>query len=222
VYSYNRITECKPKSIERRGTIYRNEGQNRMKDRSKQLQARKKAIQEDILRYGGDILNSSAMQRAFTQKHHTLSTVGAHSMRVATRSLAICHALKKLHIQTDIPSVVTGSLCHDLGILGRDEKYRSSRECSRQHPLDSVEIANALTGGVTDKTADIISRHMWPVGKAKPPNSLEAAIVSAADKIATVEDFVKEYEEKRPGLRGVVREIRVNKKEGATWNRKKK
>ena len=184
-------------------------------------QSRREAMHEDLMLYGGKILNSEEMQRAFTQKHHTLSSVGAHTMRVAMTSLAICYALKKLHIKTDISSVVTGSLCHDLGILGRNEKYHSSGECSRQHPLDSVEIANKLTGGLSDKEADIIARHMWPVGKSKPPNSLEGAIVSAADKVAAVEDFVEGYGEKRPGIRGVIREIRNRGKESTEWNSKK-
>ena len=192
-----------------------------MSSKSIRKQSRREAMHEDLMLYGGKILNSEEMQRAFTQKHHTLSSVGAHTMRVAMTSLAICYALKKLHIKTDISSVVTGSLCHDLGILGRNEKYHSSGECSRQHPLDSVEIANKLTGGLSDKEADIIARHMWPVGKSKPPNSLEGAIVSAADKVAAVEDFVEGYEEKRPGIKGVIREIRNRGKESTEWKSKK-
>ena len=192
-----------------------------MNSKSIRKQSRREAMHEDLMLYGGKILNSEEMQRAFTQKHHTLSSVGAHTMRVAMTSLAICYALKKLHIKTDISSVVTGSLCHDLGILGRNEKYHSSGECSRQHPLDSVEIANKLTGGLSDKEADIIARHMWPVGKSKPPNSLEGAIVSAADKVAAVEDFVEGYEEKRPGIKGVIREIRNRRKESTEWKSKK-
>ncbi len=192
-----------------------------MNSKSIRKQSRREAMHEDLMLYGGKILNSEEMQRAFTQKHHTLSSVGAHTMRVAMTSLAICYALKKLHIKTDISSVVTGSLCHDLGILGRNEKYHSSGECSRQHPLDSVEIASKLTGGLSDKEADIIARHMWPVGKSKPPNSLEGAIVSAADKVAAVEDFVEGYEEKRPGIKGVIREIRNRGKESTEWKSKK-
>ena len=192
-----------------------------MNSKSIRKQSRREAMHEDLMLYGGKILNSEEMQRAFTQKHHTLSSVGAHTMRVAMTSLAICYALKKLHIKTDISSVVTGSLCHDLGILGRNEKYHSSGECSRQHPLDSVEIASKLTGGLSDKEANIIARHMWPVGKSKPPNSLEGAIVSAADKVAAVEDFVEGYEEKRPGIKGVIREIRNRGKESTEWKSKK-
>ena len=87
--------------------------------------------------------------------------------------------------------------------------------------MDSVEIANKLTGGLSDKEADIIARHMWPVGKSKPPNSLEGAIVSAADKVAAVKDFVEGYEEKRPEIRGVIREIRSRGKESTEWKSKK-
>ena len=173
---------------------------------------RKVKIQRDILRYGSEILDSDEMQEAFKQKHHTLSTVGEHSLRVARTSLAICYALRKLRVPTDIPAVVAGSLCHDLGILGRNEKYDSNKECSRLHPGDSVEVAQKLVNDLPEKTTDIISRHMWPAGQSKPPNSLEATIVSAADKIAAVGDFVKGYEEKRPGIKGVIQELADRKK----------
>ena len=182
----------------------------RRKDRRER---KKEKIQFALLRYGSEILNSEEMRHAYRQKHHTLSTVGEHTLRVALTSLAICYMLSRLHIRTDIRAVVTGSLCHDLGILGRAEKFDSRKQCSRQHPLESVAVASRLIGELPAKTTDIISRHMWPAGRSKPPNSLEAAIVSTADKIAAVEDFVEGYEEKRPGLRGVVREIANQNKE---------
>ena len=180
--------------------------------RQEKRRRKEEQIREDLALYGSGILDSEEMRHAFGQKHHTLSTVGKHSLRVARTSLAICYALRRLNIPTDLPSVVTGSLCHDLGILGRDEKYASMKECSRQHPADSVELANRLVGELPEKTEDIISHHMWPVGGIRPPRSLEAAIVNAADKIAAVGDFVEGYEEQRPGVMGVVREL-VKKKE---------
>ena len=183
------------------------------KKRRRELRGGKEEqIRKDLALYGSGILDSEEMRHAFGQKHHTLSTVGEHSLRVARTSLAICYALRRLNISTDLPSVVTGSLCHDLGILGRDEKYSSMKECSRQHPADSVELAGRLVGELPEKTEDIISHHMWPVGGSDPPHSLEAAIVSASDKIAAVGDFVEGYKEKRPGVRGVVRELANRKK----------
>ena len=100
-----------------------------MRYRKKQRPERRERVREELERFGREILDSEEMQRAFAQKHHTLSTVGEHTMRVAEKSLSMCHALRRLHIQTDIPAVVKGSLCHDLGILGRNEKYSSAGVC---------------------------------------------------------------------------------------------
>ena len=72
---------------------------------SKKKEARREELRKELERYGNEILNSEEMQQAFKQRHHTLSTVGAHTMRVAATSLAICHALKKLKVETDIPAV---------------------------------------------------------------------------------------------------------------------
>ena len=153
--------------------------------------ARNIRIGRDLRRYGAGILDSEEMGRAFHQTHHTRSTVGEHTLRVAAASLSICYALRKIHVRTDVPSVVKGSLCHDLGILGRQQKYASKRECSRQHPLDSVRVAQTLEPGLSEKSADIIERHMWPGGHSKAPNSLEGVIVSTADKVAAVEDLIR-------------------------------
>ena len=84
---------------------------------------RKERIRNDLEVYGNEVLKSEEMKQAFEQTHHQKSTVGEHTLRVAVSSVMICYALKKLNINVNIPAVVVGSLCHDLGILGRDEKY---------------------------------------------------------------------------------------------------
>ncbi len=145
----------------------------------------------DMERYGGDVLHSGIMQQAFRQTHHRHSTVGIHTLRVTRASIRIGHALEKLHIPVDIPAVVTGSLCHDLGIIGRDEKYASDRECLRKHPGDSVTVAKELIDDLPEKTEAIIERHMWPMNRTEAPNSIEGYIVSAADKYGSVVDFFK-------------------------------
>ena len=127
----------------------------------------KEKIRNDLERYGGEILHSDEMEQAYRQTHHTRSTVGEHTQRVAEKSLAICYELNKLHVRTDIQAVVAGSLCHDLGILGRDEKYETNQDCYRQHPSDSVEVARRLMASLPEKTPDIIERHMWPSARSK-------------------------------------------------------
>ncbi len=167
---------------------------------------RKKRIQRDIDRYGGDILDSDELKQAYDQTHHLWSTVGEHSLRVAASSLMICYALKKLRITTSISEVVVGSLCHDLGILGRDEKFDTKRECSKEHPAESVKVARDIVPDLTDKSADIIERHMWPMGKkTKAPNSLESLIVSIADKHVAVKDLFKGSEINNTGVKNTFR-----------------
>ena len=168
----------------------------------------KSRIRNDLEQYGRKILNSDEMQQAFRQTHHTRSTVGEHTQRVAEKSLAICYALNRLHIHTDIPAVVTGALCHDLGMLSRDEKYASNQECYRQHSSDSVDVAKKLVDDLPKKTPDIIERHMWPSAKSKTPNSLEGMVVSVADKAAALEDFIQGSKVKHIGLKETIQNIR--------------
>ena len=165
---------------------------------------RKERIAQDISKYGEDILSSRELEEANAQKHHLWSTVGEHSLRVTASSLMICYALRKLHIPTNIPVVVIAALCHDLGILGREDKYASNKECYAEHPRVSVAVARELVPDLTEQSADIIERHMWPAGDSKAPNSVEGLIVSVADKYTAVKDLVKGSEIYGTGIRNTV------------------
>lgn len=167
---------------------------------------RKERIKNDLILYGDDVLKSDEMKQAFQQTHHQWSTVGEHTFRVAFSSVMICYALRKLNIKVNVPAVVVGALCHDLGILGRQEKYSSSKECSREHPKDSVAVARELVEEMPEKVEDIIERHMWPMGESKAPNSIEGAIVSVADKYNAVKDIVKGSDVKQTGVKNYVRD----------------
>ena len=165
---------------------------------------RKERIRNDVKLYGSEVLDSEEMKQAFEQTHHKWATVGEHTLRVTMSSVMICYALKKLNIKVSVPAVVVGALCHDLGILGRKEKYSSSKECSTEHPKESVEIARDLVGELPEKTEDIIERHMWPLGDSKAPNSIEGVIVSTADKYNAVKDLIKGSEVNNTGIRNFV------------------
>jgi uncharacterized protein len=164
---------------------------------------RKRRIGKDIDRYGKDVLASDELKQAFEQTHHTWSTVGEHTLRVAASSVMISYALRKLNIKVNIPAVIIGALCHDLGILGRDTKFENNKECSREHPGESVKVARELIPDLTEHSADIIERHMWPAGQSKAPNSIEGVIVSAADKYSAVKDIVKGSDVKHTGVKNV-------------------
>lgn len=166
---------------------------------------RKERVKQDIMTYGNDVLQSDEMKQAFRQTHHKWATVGEHTFRVAASSVMICYALRKLNINVSIPAVVVGALCHDLGILGRKEKYSSAKECSTEHPKDSVAVARDLVDDLPQKTEDIIERHMWPLGDSQAPNSIEGVVVSVADKYSAVKDIVKGSEVKQTGMKYVMR-----------------
>ncbi|MBQ6621307.1 MAG: HD domain-containing protein [Mogibacterium sp.] len=163
--------------------------------------------EEDLRQYGGEILASEEIRDAYEQTHHLWSTVGEHTLRVAVASLAICYALKRLHIHTDVKDVVVGSLCHDLGILGREEKFENQHECTREHPEESVRVAEQLVPELSDRSRDIIQNHMWPLG-GKRPTSMEGLIVSVADKYCSIKDLVKGSDRKHTGVRNTVQDAR--------------
>lgn len=157
-----------------------------------------KRIAHDILAYGGDIISSDLFRKGFSQKHHTNTTVAEHTLNVAASALRISYALEKTGVGVDIRAVTVGALCHDLGIIGRYEKFSDDRECLRLHPLDSVRAARELVPGIDHKTEEIIRCHMWPVNGWKP-SSVEGYIITVADKYSSVRELL--YRPRVPVLR---------------------
>ena len=174
---------------------------------------RRERIKSDLQEYGSEVLSSDEMKQAFDQTHHQWATVGEHTFRVAFSSVMICYALRKLNIKVSIPAVVIGSLCHDLGMIGRGSKYSSDREAVAEHPKESVAVAKEIVSELPEKAEDIIERHMWPLGDSKAPNSIEGAVVSVADKYSAVKDVVRGSEVKKTGVRNYVKGERDRIKE---------
>ena len=146
-------------------------------------------VKKDMRLYGSKILDSKEFHEALQQKHHMRASVGRHSIRVTEASLRMSYALEKLGVKTDRESLVVGGLCHDLGMLGRKEKYKNASENCRQHPRYSVEMARRLAPELSDKTKNMIESHMFPLN-GKAPNSLEGAILTVADKYVSVKDLI--------------------------------
>ena len=174
---------------------------------------RKERIKNDLQEYGREVLASDEMKQAFNQTHHQWSTVGEHTFRVAFSSVMICYALKKLNIKVSVPAVVIGALCHDLGMLGRSDRYSSDKEAVMEHPKESVAVAREIVEDLPEKTEDIIERHMWPLGDSKAPNSIEGAVVSVADKYNAVKDVVKGSDVMNTGVKNYVKSEKEKIKE---------
>lgn len=157
-----------------------------------------KRIAADISRYGAEIIHSEIFEKAFHQKHHTNTTVGEHTLNVTASALRMCYALEKTGLHLDIRAVTVGALCHDLGIIGRYEKFANNRVCCRLHPVDSVKITKKLKPDLDQKTEEIIRCHMWPLN-GWMPTSAEGYIISLADKYSSIRELL--YQPGIPGLR---------------------
>lgn len=138
------------------------------------------SISVSIFQYGAVILRSDLFGKALVQKHHMISSVGAHSFHVAWFALFLA---EELHMSVNKEDLVQAALCHDLGIVGRDEKYENNRECCRQHPEDSAVAARGLLHELSEIDEDAIRHHMWPVNPGRPQTA-EGWLISTADKMA--------------------------------------
>lgn len=143
------------------------------------------SLRSVLLEYGIDIMETPAFRGAFQQEHHFTTTVAEHSINVAVISIILCIFFNQVHIKADMQTVVRAALCHDLGILGREQKYTSEFQCCMQHPVDSVRVAKELFPEWDERTLKCIETHMWPARPGRP-RSAEGYIVTLADKYASV------------------------------------
>lgn len=139
-------------------------------------------IKTIMLEYGRKVLLSDEFKRSFHQPHHLNRTVGDHTLGVTAEAVRLCFEWGYEDEDT-LKNVVTASLCHDLGILGRKEKYRNNAECLVRHPLDSVDEYIRITGERDERVIDSIKHHMFPL-KPGLPKYKEGWILTFADKIA--------------------------------------
>lgn len=150
------------------------------------------ARQKEILQEGQKIFATETFQKGLTQIHHRGTTVVNHTLEVADWALRITDALEKKGVHVNREEVLLSALCHDLGIVGREEKFKNTFACWTQHPKDSVEIAERLYPDMTEHMKKVIGRHMWP---ATPmwPTSREGWILDLADTIASMNDFFRPH-----------------------------
>ena len=146
-------------------------------------------IAKKIRKYGGDILCSPIFREGFHQTHHEITTVSEHILNVTIMAMKIAEKDHLRGIETDDRVLVIAALCHDLGIIGRYEKYKSNHETGQRHGPDSLDPARELVPELDPKTEDAIAHHMWPVTKKKP-SSREGMLVLSADKLCATAEWM--------------------------------
>ena len=140
---------------------------------------------KDIYIYGKRVLESDEYLATFNQTHHHILSVGEHTLHVTLRGLSISYDLIKKGYSVNINNVVIACLCHDLGIIGRYDKFDNNLICCYLHPLHSARIAERLIDNLPRETRKAISRHMFPA-TLLPPLSLTGFILISADKSSAI------------------------------------
>lgn len=159
-----------------------------MPKRKKSKKKKSNAVQKEIRHYGAPILESEAFRRAASETHHLHGTVSQHTLAVCSASIRIARFLKKAGIRVNEKDLVEASLCHDLGMIGRDEKYGSRTDAWKGHPEESLKVAKELVPDLSKNAESLILSHMWPVS-GPPPRSREAVILNIADKAGSLADW---------------------------------
>ncbi len=147
----------------------------------------KDEINREIEKIGKDILNSDIFKKSFMQEHHFCSSVGEHQLHVARMSFFLAQLAEKAGLAVEKEKLVKAALCHDLGILGRDHRFKSGPDCIHSHPLNSVDEAKLLIEEIDDVICDTIATHMWPL-TFRRPRYVEGYIITVADKISAVQE----------------------------------
>ncbi len=146
----------------------------------------KNEIRDIIIKYGADILRSPKFQETFGQTHHISSTVGDHTIGVAAEAVRICLKYGITDGGT-LKNVVVASLCHDLGIIGRQVNFSSTLQCYLQHPAHSAKRYIHITGEQNSHVTDAILCHMFPLNP-RIPRYKEGWILVLADKSEAIRE----------------------------------
>lgn len=141
-----------------------------------------------ILEYGGQILSSDVFRQTASQKHHLHGTVFEHTINVCIVSVRLAGQLAERGVRVNEKDLVQAALCHDLGMIGRDCKYRGRLDSWKSHPEESVRIAKELVPDLSEEAEEMILSHMWPVAGPQP-GSKEGRILCMADKYASMADW---------------------------------
>ena len=145
------------------------------------------AICSDIIQYGKDILTSDVFRKTATQPHHVQSTVLEHTMNVCIIAVKLCRERMRKGARLNEKDLVQAALCHDLGMIGREQKYRHVIDTWLRHPKESAKIAKEIVPDLSPNAEQMIRSHMWPLSNLSP-QSEEGKLLCLADKFASMAD----------------------------------
>lgn len=168
------------------------------RNRTQESERREEEVIDSIRCYGEPVLRSEAFRRTGDETHHLHSSLRDHTLNVCITSARISRFLQEMGIRVNDKTLIQAALCHDLGMVDRQSKYKSRTASWRNHPEESVKVARTIIPDLTPAAEEMIRTHMWPVAGIHP-RSREEVILNISDKYASFIDWVswlvgKKYE----------------------------
>ena len=103
-------------------------------------------------------------------------------------AVKLCRDQMRKGVLLNEKDLVQAALCHDLGMVGRENKYKNALETCKRHPIDSAEIAKDIVPDLSPNAEQMILSHMWPLSTLAP-QSREGRLLCRADKYASMADW---------------------------------
>ena len=119
-------------------------------------QSEEEAICQDIIQYGKEILTSDVFRQTACQTHHLQSTVMEHTMNVCIIAVKLCREKMRKGAQLNEKDLIQAALCHDLGMIGREKKYRHVVDTWMSHPAESAKIARKIVPDLSPDAEQMI------------------------------------------------------------------
>ena len=145
-------------------------------------------LRNDLMRMGGDIIDSERFAKARNVPHHSKeSSIAVHSLETARYALLLARWLNRHGAEVSEEDVVRAALLHDIGMT-EDEVFSSpSSVKAHTHPVEGARIAREEFGANEVQT-DAILHHMFPACTLVPPHNTVGWILTTADKICSAND----------------------------------
>lgn len=149
-------------------------------------------VYEIILDLGSRILFTKEFKKAYGQVHHLTETVADHMIDVAIVIIdRTFHDTAESMEAVDRRVLIEAALTHDLGILGRHEKYSGQIHTLLSHPKDTIRVLRDEMHIHDPQIEDAVLTHMFPVTPLSVPTTREARILSMADKSASIFEMLR-------------------------------
>lgn len=157
----------------------------------------RKQILNDLHKHGEEIYRSENFQNSNNNLQHGEVSVKRHCEKVAFSALWLA---RRIRLRVNERELIRGALLHDYFLYDwHDEEHSGFRNLHGfKHPF--VALKNASDEyELTEREADIIKKHMWPM-TFFPPRFREGWIVTLADKYVSTKESVHFIKMKRKYL----------------------